>query len=232
VSSSQSGSAAPGYDALLGRAADVQKRADRHLIIGSVLIGTMLLGLFGLPFFLYGLWLLYKAEREGLPVRPTIMTFLGYLVLVDGAMNTLGAMIDVLANHSLIVRTFIMGTGLVFDAGYFWQYNTLLLGGASAPGEKAFEVANGVVLFPMRIVAAWGFLNMKRWGLQWMVITCWMGVYAWVAYMWNITTYSEMRFTDVLAPVWGWWLYNIWYVTPFIVMPYLYTINREMFTDD
>jgi hypothetical protein len=50
--------------------------------------------------------------------------------------------------------------------------------------------------------------------------------------MWNITTYSEMRFSDTLAPVWGWWLYNIWYVTPFIVIPFLYTINREMFTDD
>jgi hypothetical protein len=73
---------------------------------------------------------------------------------------------------------------------------------------------------------------MKRWGLQWMVITCWMGVYAWVAYMWNFTTYSEMRLVDVLAPVWGWWLYNIWYVTPFIAIPFLYTINRELFTDD
>lgn len=232
MSSPTSGSAALRYDELLERAHAVQKRADRHLIIGSVLIGTMLLGLFGLPFFLYGLWLLYKGEQEGLPVRPALMTFVGYLVLVDGAMNTLGAMIDALANHSLIVRTFIMGTGLVFDAGYFWQYNTLLVGGTSAPGEKAWEVANGVVLFPMRIVAAYGFLNMKRWGLQWMVVTCWMGVYAWVGYMWNITTYSEMRFVDVLAPVWGWWLYNIWYVTPFIVIPFLYTINREMFTDD
>ena len=95
----------------------------------------MILGLFGLPFFLYGLWQLYEGEREGLPVRPALMTFVGYLVLVDGAMNTLGAMIDALANHSLIVRTFIMGTGLVFDAGYFWQYSTLLVGGTSAPGE-------------------------------------------------------------------------------------------------
>ena len=83
--------AALGYDQLLvEQATAVQKRADRHLIIGSVLIGTMLLGLFGLPFFLYGLWLLYKAERDGLPVRPALMTFIGYLVLVYGAMNTLG----------------------------------------------------------------------------------------------------------------------------------------------
>ena len=232
MSSLSSGGAAAGYAALLARAEVIQKRADLHLIIGCVLLGTNVLGPIGLPFFVYGLWKIYQAEQDGLPVRPAMMTFIGYLVLVDGAMNVFGAMIDVLANHSLIGRVFLMGTGLVMDAGYLWQYNTLLVGGASAPGEKAFEVANGVVLFPMRMVAAWGFLNMKRWGLQWMIITCWMGVYAWVAYMWNFTTYAEMRQVDILAPVWGWWLYNIWYVTPFIVIPYLYTINREMFTDD
>ena len=103
--SSPAGGAAPSYDEQLERARAIQRRADRNLIIGTGLIGTMILGLFGLPFFIYGLWQLYKAEREGLPVRPVMMTFVGYLVLVDGAMNTLGAMIDVLANHSLIVRT-------------------------------------------------------------------------------------------------------------------------------
>jgi len=222
----------PGYDVLLERGKAIQKRADLHLMIGCALIGTMVLGLFGLPFFFYGMWLNYKAEREGLPVRPHLMTFVGCLVLVDGFMNALGGMIDVFANHSLIVRTFIMGVGLFMDSGYFWQYNTLLVGGASAPGEKAWEIANGFVLFPMRIGAAWGFLNMKRWGFQWMIVSCWMGVFAWVGYMWNFTTYSEMRLVDIIFPVYGWWLYNIWYVTPFIVLPFLYTINREMFTDD
>ncbi len=232
MSSPTSGGTTHRYEELLERAKSIQRNADRHMIIGSLLIGTMVLGLFGLPFFFYGMWQLYKAEREGLPVRPALMTFLGYLVLVDGGVNTLGTMIDALANHSLLVRSFMMGTGLMFDAGYIWQYNTLLVGGTSVPGEKAWEVANGVVLFPMRMVAAYGFLKMKRWGLQWMVITCWMGVFAWVGYMWNFTTYSEMRLVDVLAPVWGWWLFNIWYVTPFIAIPFLYTINREMFTDD
>ena len=99
--SSPAGGAAPSYDEQIERARVIQRRADRNLIIGTGLIGTMILGLFGLPFFIYGLWQLYKAEREGLPVRPVMMTFVGYLVLVDGAMNTLGAMIDVLANHSL-----------------------------------------------------------------------------------------------------------------------------------
>ena len=36
----------------------------------------------------------------------------------------------------------------------------------------------------------------------------------------------------IAAPVWGWWLYDIWYITPFVILPYLYTIDKEMFTSD
>jgi len=232
MSSPRPASAALSYDALLETAKQVQKGADRNLIIGCVLMGTQVLGPIGLPFFIHGLWKIYKAEQAGLPVRPVMVTFIGYLALLDGSSNVFAAMIDVLANHSLIGRVFLMGVGSMMDAGYFWQYNTLLVGGASVPGEKAFTVATGVVMCPARMVGAWGLLKMKRWGLQWMVITSWMGVYAWVAYMWNFTTYAEMRLTDVLGPVWFWWAYNIWYMTPFIIIPYLYTVNREMFADD
>jgi hypothetical protein len=59
-----------------------------------------------------------------------------------------------------------------------------------------------------------------------------MGVFVWVGYLWNLTTFWEMRLVDIAAPVWGWWLYDIWYITPFVILPYLYTINKEMFTSD
>ena len=223
---------AASYDEALERSATIQKRADNFILIGGGLIGTTVLGLLGLPFFLYGLWLIKQAEDEGLPVRPYLMTFIGALVLVDGFLNTLGTMIDVFANHSLIIRVFEMGWGLLLDAGYAWQFNSIWYGGTSAPGEKSWEIANVFVLFPIRVAAAWGFLQMKRWGYQWLVISCWMGVFAWVGYCFNMTTYWEVRFSDVAWPVFGWWGYNIWYITPFIVLPYLYTINREMFVDD
>ena len=223
---------AASYDEALERSATIQKRADKFILIGGGLIGTTVLGLLGLPFFLYGLWLIKQAEDEGLPVRPYLMTFIGALVLVDGFLNTLGTMIDVFAIHSLIIRVFEMGWGLLLDAGYAWQFNSIWYGGTSAPGEKSWEIANVFVLFPIRVAAAWGFLQMKRWGFQWLVISCWMGVFAWVGYCFNMTTYWEMRFSDVAWPVFGWWGYNIWYITPFIVLPYLYTINREMFVDD
>jgi hypothetical protein len=38
-------------------------------------------------------------------------------------------------------------------------------------------IACGVLIaFPMRIAAAIGFLQMKRWGQQWLIVTCWLGV--------------------------------------------------------
>jgi len=220
------------YDQTLDHAKNLQQRADRYCLIGSAIIGTIIFGIFGLPFFLYGIWLLKKGEQAGLPVRPFLMTFVGYLVLVDGFLNSLGWIIDTFASHSLLVKTAIPGWGLLLDGGYAWQYNDLWVGGTAAPGEKAWEIASVFILFPIRIVAAWGFLQGKRWGLQWLVISCWIGLFAWVGYMFNMTVYWNVRFSDVAAPVWGWWLYDIWYVTPFILIPYLYTINKELFSDD
>ena len=45
--------------------------------------------------------------------------------------------------------------------------------------EKAMEVGMLLTVFAMRIAAAIGFLQMRRWGHQWMIITCWMGVVIW-----------------------------------------------------
>ena len=42
-----------------------QRQADRWLISGSILIGSAALGVFGLPLFLRGVWLLRRAQREG-----------------------------------------------------------------------------------------------------------------------------------------------------------------------
>ena len=83
----------------------------------------------------------------------------------------------------------------------------------------------------MRIAAAIGFLQMKRWGHQWMVVTCWFGVIAWLGYILNMTMYADVRYAGTAFPVFGWWLYNIFYITPFLAIPYLHTVNREIFTD-
>ena len=58
------------YDEMLERSAGIQKRADIYILVGGGLIGTTVFGLVGLPFFLYGLWQIKRAEDEGLPIRP------------------------------------------------------------------------------------------------------------------------------------------------------------------
>ncbi len=213
------------------RSRSAQRRADLWMIGGSMLIGSAVLGIFGLPLFFRGLWLQRRAQRDGLSVRPMIVTLLGYLVIIDAAINAMGWSLDLVGNHSLLARVLLTGWGNMFDAGYFWHFNELWIGGAAGPGEKSWEAALILTVFTMRIAAAIGFLQMKRWGQQWMIVTCWMGVVIWCGYVFNMTMYADVRYAGVIFPVVGWWLYDIFYITPFLAIPYLHTVNREIFSD-
>jgi hypothetical protein len=223
----RAGSRDESYEEHVEKSRHAQRQADKWLIAGSILIGTAALGVFGLPLFLRGVWLLRKAQREGLSVRPMLVTLIGYLVIIDAAINSFGWALDLVGNHTLLARVLLTGWGNMFDAGYFWHFNELWIGGAAGPGEKAWEVGLILTVFSMRIAAAIGFLQMKRWGHQWMIITCWMGVVIWI----NMTMFADVRYAGVVFPVVGWWLYDIFYITPFLAIPYLHTVNREIFSD-
>jgi len=220
-----------GYDAHMGDSNAAQWRADKWMIAGTLLMGTGILGLIGFPIFLYGLQLQVKAAKAGLTVRPTIVTLIGYLIIIDSALNSIGWTMDLFASHSLLNRIITAGWGALFDGGYFWHYNELWIGGAGAPGEKAWEVSLIPVLFCARLAAGIGFLQMKRWGHQWLIVTCWMGCIVWVGYNFNMTMYADVRYAHITFPVWGWWIYDIFYITPFLSIPYLHTVNREIFSD-
>ncbi|WP_290583172.1 hypothetical protein [Ketobacter sp.] len=212
------------------RSRQAQWQADKWMMSGALFLGSAVFGIIGLPLFLRGLALQLKAQRAGLTVRPMMVTLIGYLVAVDAALNSIGWALDMVAHHTLLARVFLMAWGNMFDAGYFWHYNELWIGGASAPGEKAWEIALLPLVFSMRIAAAIGFLQMKRWGHQWLVITCWFGVVAWTGYIANMTIFADVRYTGVVFPVIGWWLYDIFYITPFLALPYLHSVNREIFS--
>ena len=64
-----------------------------------------------------GVWLQRQAQRAGLSVRPMIVTLIGYLVMIDGALNSFGWALDLVANHTLINRVLMVGWGNMFDAG-------------------------------------------------------------------------------------------------------------------
>ena len=104
-------------------------------------------------------------------------------------------------------------------------YAGLNCGSGSADQRDAVTINRG------RVAAAIGFLQMKRWGHQWMIVTCWMGVVIWCAYVFNMTMFADVRYAGVVFPVIGWWLYDIFYITPFLAIPYLHTVNREIFSD-
>ena len=53
-------------DEHLAASHDAQRQADKWLTAGALLIGTAALGVFGLPLFLRGIWLLREAQRKGL----------------------------------------------------------------------------------------------------------------------------------------------------------------------
>src|SRR6201994_3998106 len=94
-------------DEHMEQSAQVQRQADKWLISGSLLIGTAALGVFGLPLFLRGVWLLRRAQRDGLSVRPLVVTLLGYLVIIDAAINTVGWALDLVANHTILARVLL-----------------------------------------------------------------------------------------------------------------------------
>ncbi|XVQ15518.1 hypothetical protein ACQP1W_24210 [Spirillospora sp. CA-255316] len=219
------------YDDHLEESRKAQRHADKWLISGTVLMGMTLPGIIGLPIFLRGLVLLRRASKRGLTVRPLIITLIGYMVMLDAALNSFGWMLDLLASHGVLWQVMINAWGNIFDAGYYWHYNELGIGGAGAPGEKAWEIACILTVFPMRMAACIGLLRMKRWGHQWMIVTCWFGAVIWIGYVANMTLFADVRFENVLLPVIGWWLFDIIYITPFIAIPYLHTVNREVFSD-
>ena len=164
-------------------------------------------------------------------MRPIIVTLIGYMVMLDAALNTFGWSIDLLANHTWSAGSSSRRGGTCSMPATSGTTTSSPSAAPRRPGEKAWEVLGIFVVFPMRIAACIGFLQMKRWGHQWMIVTCWTGVLMWVGYVANMTMYADIRFSGVVFPVIGWWLYDIFYITPFVSLPYLHTVNREIFTD-
>jgi hypothetical protein len=93
--------------------------------------------------------------------------------------------------------------------------------------ERAFEQRLPVMLTGPTGCGKTRFVE----GQQWLIVTCWFGVVIWVGYVANMTIFADVRYAGVVFPVIGWWLYDIFYITPFLAIPYLHTVNREIFTD-
>ena len=211
----------------------VEGRADRVLLAGSMLSGSFVAGPIGLFLVGYSFVLLRRAQQRGIAIRPWIITIMGTFCLVDAGVNFVAWGLELLPSHdSLVFRTFASGYGRLFDGAWYVDYNTRAIGGVSADnGEKALGIASVVLLFPMRVAASLAFLKMKRWGLHFMQVTSWCYAFLWIAYGSNMLLDFELRFGSSIFGVPGWWMFNMVYLTPFIMLPFLYQVDRRLFTD-
>lgn len=205
---------------------DLVRKGNRYWIVGSLVAGLGILGPVGAAMLVHAYQLLRRAQRQGATIRPWALSILGAMWLVDVAENV-GWALDFFAHDTGLAKTFFSNWGQLFDAGYYKDYNSLSAGGPAAHGEKAFEVMMVCFLLPMRLAAGIAFLQMKRWGQHFMAVTAWMYFMFWIGYTVNMSMDFMDRFGMSLFGVTGWWLYDIGFVAvPFIVIPYLYTMDR------
>lgn len=203
------------------------RRADRFLLAGCLVIGGQLLGPIGLVLLIVGALGLRRAKAAGEQVRPFAVTVFGVFSLVDAATNFLGWAIDTFAHHTHLGQVFMNGFGRLLDGGYYIDYNSLPLGGSGTAGEKSWQIFCVFGLFPLRLVAAWGFLKMKRWGFDMMLVTCWVYAIFWFGYITNMSQDFAHRMGATETGVVGWWVFDIWYITPFVILPWMYAVNRR-----
>jgi hypothetical protein len=224
--------APPATGSLLAAGVDVDDRVHRRsdwlFLLGAMAAGTFLLGPVGLILIVVGFRHLRRAQLAGTPIRNWAVTIIALFCLADAAQNFVGWGLDTFAHDTLLSQTlWIHGYGRWADAAYYLGYNTRSFGGVSFAGEKALEASAVLFLFPIRIATAWAFLRMKRWGLQGMIVTSWMYAYMWVAYLICLTLDFNPRLTHNLYGMLGWWSINLWFITPFLMLPFLYTVNKE-----
>ena len=129
--------AVPTVPSFVGEEGPIARHADRVLLVGCLLVGTQVLGVIGLVVLVVGVLTLRRATAAGEQVRPLAVTVLGVFSLADAATNILGWGIDTFAHGTHVGQVFMTGFGQLVDGGYYIDYNTLLLGGASGAGEKS-----------------------------------------------------------------------------------------------
>jgi hypothetical protein len=205
----------------------VVKAADRWLITGAVLAGSLILSPLGLVVIAVGFVKTARAKDSGEFVRPAAVTLFGMFAMVDAAANFLGWSLDVWAHDARIVEWAFTGWGRLVDGAYYLDYNSLWSGGSAAAGEKSWEFLCILGLFPARLAAAYGFIKLKRWGYRWMIITSWAYLMIWLGYVVNMVVNFPNRFGASIFGVTGWWVFDIFYMTPFLTLPWLYALDKR-----
>jgi len=217
----------------LGQAKGWARKGFWWYLAGCIVCGTWVLGPPGAIMILYGLWLIRKGDKAGFLERPWTILLIGGFILTDTSVNMTAWGFDLFPAHgSDIGRSLWINYGLAVDGAYIFDYNAGGIGGVSDHGEKAIQIAMVTMAMPIKLAACWGFLNLKRWGLQWMIISYWMYFLIWMIYMPNMLLDFDLRYGASDFGVFGFWLLvNIPFLGPLVLLPYLHTINTRRWTD-
>jgi hypothetical protein len=215
------------------------KRAEKWFFAGVIITGSILVGPLGLPVLGYGIYQLWKIQKLGQEaVRPWHVSVIGAFAIIDAAANFVGWSFCTFAGRSAVGWSILRdGYGFGFDGLYYGNYGTnFLIHGVSGPGEQSYIFMAMFVVWPMRLCAAWAFLKMKRWGFHWMITTTWMLVLFWVGWTTNGLMQFQERFATDGGPQFGylgWWAFNsVFILGPVVMVPYLYTVNKELWSED
>lgn len=216
------------------RAVREHRKGQACFFAGVFLIGCQLAGIFGVPLLLYGILKLRQAARAGVPMIPWHVALIGAFAIADCGGQFLGWSLDMVGPNG-ISWTVLRGWGHMFDAGYYHRFGESAMGGSTAAGEKSYIAAAIFILWPMRLVAAWNFMRMKRWAFRWMVITTWMTALYWLSYAFNAFYNFRERMGDVGGSLYGWGgflLYDSMYMLgPVVMILYLHTVNRSLWKE-
>ena len=209
-----------------------QDKIDRQILIGSVLIGTWLLEIPGIYLLVKAYRLHRTGKAEGRILTPATITIVAMLCLIDAWLNYLYWGLDLFFAHdTVLLKTAFNSVGRLWDGAYYLGFNTTPAGGLAISSEKAFEIASVLLMYPLRIVSAYGFMKMRRWGLNYMLVTSWMYTFFWVMYLSLLAYHFQWRFPNTAWGVLGWWIMDIWYLYPILLVPYLHILNRRRFAD-
>ena len=214
----------------LAEAQAMAERGDRWFISGCIVCGTWILGPIGVVILLYGMLLMRRAQQRGADIRSWGITLIGGFILVDTSVNFFAWGMDFFPAHdSVLGRSLWMGYGQLVDGAYMYGYNTKALGGVADNGEKAVQLGMVLMGMPIKMVAAYGFLKMKQWGLQWTLISYWMYFAFWMIYLTNMLEDFPLRFGSSEFGVIGFWLLvNVPFLGPLVLLPYLHTVRRDL----
>lgn len=202
------------------------EEADGWLLAGCILSGTMILGPIGPIVLGIALWKLYKSVKAGTNVRPWAATVIATFCMVDGLINFSPWSFDTFAHNTVLGETFITGYGRFFDGAFYLDYNSGALGGIPNTAEKMWQYLAVFILMPMRVVSAWAFMQLRTWGLHFMKVSAWLYLFLWAGYTMAMSLDFEERMATSEFGL-GWWLFNLFYLSPVFVLPYLYTVDKS-----